>query len=608
MANPFRKEVTAPAPAPKAVVASAVNISKTGVKAYHARKGNDTWQKEAWYQFDICGELRYATTWIANAISMASMYAAEIDPETGLVTDATENALVSGIANSILGGPANRAQAQSTIALNWQVAGEVFIVVRPSKPKNGVPQPDEWIVLSTTEIQEQGGSFKYEDPITGEFVSLNPSTDLIIRVWSPHPRKRSHADSAVRASLPTLREIEKTSQNIAARLDSRLIGNGLLFLPQEVDFPSNNTDQPGLVGFMDEVTEAAQMSLSNPGQASAQVPIMLQIPGEQVGNVQHMDLSTKLDSEILDLRTAAIRRLALSLDMPAEVMLGMGDSNHWSAWQIEESAYKIHVAPLLDRLADALTTEYLHPALTAAGVQDVDRYVLAFDTTEIISRPNRFQELTELHDRVLISDEYLRAQSGIPDDAVPDDDERNRRFFQGIVTSAPTIIIDVPQIATAIGLNPAEAAQEAAGGERAVEASPTTETNALPERSQDDSEGSVQASAGVPLAPLVSAAELIVFDALSRAGGRLLTRSYRGQFQHTAKFDLHTVIPFDASPQGCERLLEGSFQFVDRVADGFGIDRHRLMSTVRTYVENLFINRESHNADSLRENLWQMIR
>lgn len=599
---PFRKEAPAVHPPAKAVVASAVNISKTGVSAYRARKGDDSWQREAWYQFDICGELRYATTWIANAISLASMYVAEVDPETGLITDATEDATVRAIGNSILGGHASRSQAQSTIALNWQIAGEVFILVRPSRGA----EPDEWIVLSSTEVQEQGGSFKYEDPITGALIPMT-SNDMLIRVWSPHPRKRSHADSAVRAALPTLKEIERTSQNIAARLDSRLAGAGVWLLPQEIDFPSRSDDTPGVVGFMDEMVEAAGMSLSNPGQASAQVPMMLQIPGEHIAAAKdgHIDFATELSAEVIELRTAAVRRLALALDMPAEIMLGMGESNHWSAWQIEESAYKVHVAPLLDRLGDAITTTYLIPALTAAGVRNPDRYVIAFDTTEIISRPNRFDELKALYDDGLISDDFMRSENGIPDDAIPSDEEASKKLFKDIVKAAPTILVDFPQIATAIGLDPVQAAREIGTGDVGA-APPELETpagNALPERSRDDAEGSVQASAA-PLNHLVSAAELLVFDALSRAGGRLLTRSYRGQFQHVAKHELYQAIPFTESD--LPRLMEGSFQFADHVANGFGIDAAKFSRVVSDYVAFILVNRADHDKAVFRERLWQM--
>lgn len=602
---PFRKEAP-PVPStsvPKAVVASAVNISKAGTGAYRARLSGSRWQKDSWYHWDICGEFRYATTWIANAVSLATMYAAEVDPDTGLVTDATDDATVNSIARTILGGPALRSQLQQTMALNWQVAGEFFILVRPQ----GSGLPDEWLVLSSSEVHEQSGAFTYEDPVTGMKTELVASRDMLIRVWSPHPHKRSHADSSARAALPILREIEKTSQNIAARLDSRLAGKGILFLPNEVDFPQNSTGEPGLNGFIDDLIEGTRHSLDNPGEASSQVPTMVQVPGDQVGNVKHIDLATDLDDKVPELRTAAVRRLALALDMPAEIMLGMGESNHWSAWQIEESAYKVHIAPLLDRLSDAITVTYFRPALLAAGITDPDRYILAFNTTEIISRPNRFQELMDLHDKQLISDDFVRSENGIPDDARPTDEERQTQLFVEIIKAAPTILKDFPQIATAIGLDPVAAAETIGTGPIAP-APPELEQpqqNALPQRSGDDAGGSIQAAV-IPLNHFTSAAELIVFDALSRAGGRLLTRSYRGQYGSTVKHELHTQIPFQSDD--LPRLLEGSFQFADRVADGFGIDRRLFLDAVQGYTRDCLRYGRAHDSAVLRERLWPLTR
>lgn len=593
MANPFRRKH--PQPTTPTIQAAAVNIGERGITAWKTRASEDSWQREAWYQYDICGEMRYALNWIANAISMASLYAADVDPETGLAIEPTENPTVQTITNTILGGPSRRSQQQALIALNYQVAGELFLLIRPGRTRQGEKQPDEWIVLSSTEIKEQAGRFKYCDPLTGEQTPVTPA-DLFIRVWSPHPRAQSHADSAVRAALPTLREIEKTSQNIASRLDSRLAGAGLLLIPDTLDFPTGDDEPSNAQGFMDFLARAFEAGIRNPGDASAQVPIIAQAPTDDITNVTHLDFSTDLSQEIVDLRTAAIRRLALALDMPAEIMLGMGESNHWSAWQIEEAAYKIHVAPLLDRLADALTTEYLHPALQLAGINNPHDYTLTFDTTDIITRPNRQEEMLALYDRRLVSDAFMRAESGVPDTAIPDPEEINRRFFEQLVGQAPTLVTEQPAIAQALGLNPEAAAQEAAGGADQVDA-PDAGNPALPSRRTQTQESNP------PDEGLTAAAELIVFDALSRAGGRLLTRQYRGKFGNTPKVELHTVIPVDDP----HRLLEGSFQFVDHVATAFNISPTTLETALRGYVHDRLTTHTPHTTTDLKEALqWHL--
>lgn len=590
--HPLTKE------APRTVLAAAVDISAAGSRAWINRQTDAAWQREVAYHYDACGEFRFATNWIANAMGKAVMQALEVDPATGLEGKPTENATVQAIADSILNGPAARSQLQATMSLNLQVPGEYFILIIPQPPKRGKPQPDKWHVMSTMEITEKRGTFSYCDPYTGEKIPLRKGVDMVIRTWIPHPFLQSHADSAARACVPSMREIEKTSMAIAARLDSRLASNGLLFLPNEVDFPKGDTDAVGAQAWMDYLTKAMTASMKSPGEASAQVPIVAMLPGEMIQYVKWMQFTTDLDDNLVPLRKDAIGRLALGLDMPPEIVLGLGDSNHWSAWQIEEAAYKIHIAPLLDRIADAITTHWFHPALTLAGIADPERYIIGFDVTDILSRPDDFPNMILLFDRDLISDAYMRQAGGVPESAAPSDEEKATRFFKSLVEGAPTLI-NVPAIARALGVDPAEAAAATVGDAPANTAPPLPagSGNALPATQNDQ-------PPGAPDQGLVAAAELVVYDALKRAGGRLLTREHRGQHNEIEKFALHTVIPH--GPADADRLLEGSFEFVDTIATGFMVDAAELETRLRQYTEHLLIFRKEHHTKLLEAQLWHL--
>jgi hypothetical protein len=581
----FRKEnqEAAPVGKPKTVIAAAVSLNEAP-QGWKARQGEDVWQKDAWYFYDAVGELRFASNWLANAVSLANMYVAEVDPETGLITGPTENPQAQQILKSIFGGAAKRSQAQATMALNWQIAGEVFILIRSRRG-----QDDEWLVLSSTEVSERAGKFTYSDPITGAKIEMNPQTDLLLRLWSPHPRYQSHADSPVRAALPVLKEIERTSMNIASRLDSRLSGAGVWIIPKEMDFPGGDDTPEGPQGVMDLLMRAASASLTNPGQASAQVPIVVEAPGDQVANFSYQTFATELTAEVLELRPAAIKRLATTLDMPSEIIEGMGGSNHWSAWQIEEGGFKIHIAPLLDRFSDALTVQYLQLALAAAGVANPEKYVIAFDTTAIRTRPNRQTELLELHDRGLVSDEAVRSEAGIPDDDIPSDEEYDRRFVEKLVLQDTSLLAD-SGVRKILGLEELSYS-EGTAAQSTVQQPELEESTVgqLPERASQSEESS-QDSVG-----LAASAELMVWDALSRAGGRLLTREYRGQLGHVAKHELHTVIK--GSPGA---VLEGSFQFVDAVAPAFNADPVTLTRKLKAYCSYLIEEQLVHDRETMK--------
>lgn len=583
---------------PKAIVAAAMPMEGPGVTRINRGRHHQTqeqWQREAWYYFDAVGELRAPLVWIANAVSQADLHATTVDADTGKPTGPSEDQRAQIVANSAFGGPQKRAGNLRTIALCWQVAGEAWIVIRPAKKK---ADPDEWLVLSGQKMTAKGESWQYTDPYTQEEVTLDGGRgDRLIRVWCPHPNDQGKADSAVRPALPILREIEKATQNIASRLDSRLAMNGVWLVPEEIDFPRGDFDTSGLA-LMDMLLTAAETSLQNPGQAAAAVPIVITVPGEQIQNSVHLDFATEFDAGVVELRNNGRDRLANTLDMPKSVaQQDQAEANHWSAWQVEESTYKIFIEPLLKAIGDPVSTEWMTPALVAMGMspEQAAREEIGWDTTAIVARPDDTENLRDLHDRNLISDEYMLTENGVPEDAKPNEEERQRRFLERVVVGAPTLLSD-PSVAEALGLDiqvqPLAAGVDAtvtSGGELEAPEPEPTNVRALP-----GGRGQEPAAESVPEG-LVAAAELIVYDALSRAGGRLLTNQNRGQFKATPRHELHTVI--DASQ--ATGLMEGSFEFTDNVADAWGLDREHFKGYLRSYVTNRLVQGEPFMRDRL---------
>jgi len=586
-------------PPAKAIVAAAMPMSGPGVQLVNRSRqqtSQEQWQREAWYYFDAIGELRGPLVWIANAISQADLHATDLDPDTGKPTGPSEDERAQAVAAQALGGVSQRSGLLRLVALCWQVCGEAWIIIRPQPNKRGRPQPDAWLVLSGNKVRPHGDRWEYTDPYTGAMVQLGPN-DRLIRVWCPHPDDQAKADSAVRPGLPICREIEKSSQNIAARLDSRIATNGVAVIADELNLSGES--------FMAQFMTAAELGLQNPGQASAQVPIAFNAPAEHIaagGAFAHFDLSTQFDAAVVDLREAGLRRLAATLDMPKDVAEGtQGESNHWSAWQVEESTFKIFIEPLLKAVGDALTEHWMRPALIAMGLtpDEAESQEIGWDTTAIVARPDDTEVLESLYDKVLISDEYMLTEHGVSLDAMPSEEERTRRVLEKIVTGAPTLLAD-PNVAEALGLgieiSPVAAGVEAevgAGGELEL-----PEPEPVPDnvRALPGTQGQEPEAEPVPEG-LVAAAELIVYDALSRAGGRLLTNQNRGQFKSTPRHELHTVIPYG---EAAHEILEGSFQFTDPVAEAFGYWPRTLREELRDYCVRLLMNERPHDREELR--------
>jgi hypothetical protein len=576
------------APSGKALVAAALPLEgRPGKQAWQASSGDDQWQRQAWYYYDAIGELRFAYNLLANAVSRATLFAAETDPETGKITGPTEDARAQAAAAKILGGMDERPQNQSTMALHWQVGGETYILILPQTGE----QEDRWLVLSRTGLRMQGSTWQFKDPLTGVWTRMRDGIDRMIRVWSPHPDDQVHADSAMRAAIPICQEIEKASQNIVSKLNSRLASNGLYFLPQELDFATADGEAANAQTFMKLIMEVMEANIADPGSAAAQVPIMADVPGEMIAQLAngHVDLSTALDSTVGETREAAVTRLGRTVDMPRETALGQtAEANHWSAWQVEETTYKLHVEPFLLKLGMAITREYFRPILKSMGEGNPDRFVLAWDVTEVVSRPDDTEDVKYLFEQNLVSADWVLSKFGVPDDAKPSDEEARFNLARTIVINAPSTLENA-SVAALLGLEPTVTGNAVIDGPQGVdEPGDNGNVRALPQRQSEPPE---------PDEGLVASAELVAFDALSRAGGRLLTRQYRGQFTATPKWELHTVIPQDGRES---ELMEGSFQFTDNIAHAFNVSPVGLNDALRQYVENRLQWGAVHERDVLR--------
>lgn len=79
---------------------------------------------------------------------------------------------------------------------------------------------------SPRELSGRPGQWKLNDGATTR--DLDPSDELVIRAWIPHPERSAEADAPVRAVLPVARELRALSLYVSSQVDSRVAGAGLL--------------------------------------------------------------------------------------------------------------------------------------------------------------------------------------------------------------------------------------------------------------------------------------------------------------------------------------------------------------------------------------------
>jgi hypothetical protein len=151
------------------------------------------------------------------------------------------------------------------------------------------------------------------------------------------------------------------------------------------------------------------------------VPLVVTVPDEATSLFQYLTFAKPLDTEARNLRDEAIRRLALGQDAPPELLLGTAGMNHWGAWLVREDVVNTHIEPPLGLICDALTTQYLWPVLKEQGMsaEEAEQYVVWYDVSHMVMRPNRLADAVTLYGLDVISDAALRDAGGFGEQDAP---------------------------------------------------------------------------------------------------------------------------------------------------------------------------------------------
>src|SRR5699024_330485 len=172
--------------------------------------------------------------------------------------------------------------------------------------------------------------------------------------------------------------------------------------------------------FTDAMIESMLTPVSDRSAASALVPLVVTVPAEPRGAFTYLYSPSPLASEARNLRDEAIRRLSLGMDAPPELLLGTGGMNHWGSWLVQEETVTTHIEPPLGLICEALTTQYLWPALEDLGYTDYRDYVITYDVDHLVTRPNLSADAFNLHEKGAISDDALRRVSGFDEQDAPE--------------------------------------------------------------------------------------------------------------------------------------------------------------------------------------------
>lgn len=416
----LRPPRAARAPGPDVVTAAATDVSEyTG--RHQFAPGDQSWQEDLWRYYETLGEFAFVVNWKSNTASRVRLRAGRLEPGADEPTIESEGEVAELVAK-LNDGTGGQSAILADLMIQLGVPAEGWLV---GETRDGV---EYWCVKSNSEIRRgtsrslrRDATYQvvdeYSPPGTVEWRDLDPNS-LVVRIWRPHPRRHNEAWSPARSARTTMHELDLINRKIVAQYLSRLASAGFLLLPDEMEFPVREEFLDAANPFFQELIAIASEAIKTPGSAAAAVPIPLTGPADLIEKIRHLDLSIALDEKEIEKRDSVLRRLATQLDVPGEILTGMGGVNHWGAWAIGEDAFKSHVAPDVELICAALTVGYLRPRLAAMG-EDPAGWAVWYDASEVVQRPDKSAHAGEAYDRLEISPEAYRRELGFDEADAP---------------------------------------------------------------------------------------------------------------------------------------------------------------------------------------------
>lgn len=561
----------------QSLVASATRIITR--KGSSGGTRSDGSQTLAWDLYETVPEVGAYADWVSGAMSGATLFAGKRMPD-GTVEKAPDNSRATELVRSIAGGMDGQSEMLGAFGTNLAVAGEGWLIIVPD-PEAETFADDKWHVLSVDEVKPQRGKIKatieneeVDIPEYDPDVPQDASAPVAIRVWKSSPRRHWVATSPVIRSITVLEELRLLNAAVAAIARSRITGRGVLLVPAGTRFPGPQNQTGADDSLLDTFIEVASTAIREPESAAATVPIVLEVPGDLINGVKWLQFTSDFDALALQLRDEAIRRFATGADVPAEVLLGLGDTNHWGAWALTAEALRMGAEPKLGLVCHALTDEWLRPLLEAENDPDAADMMVWFDTSGLRSSSNKGASALEAFKEGLISDEAARRELGFTDADAPDE--------------AETVEDETP---------------------------PASEGNDLPVDNTQTPPAEVALAASdapdIMAAALTAAVDGVVWSALADAGRRIMRtplcrRPDRGPARVlAASAAVHTAHPVGPEDIVAYRLLDDAWLRVPELSARYGVDDKALTAAMDDYVSALLISGQPHAYDNVTRMLAQ---
>lgn len=397
--------------------------------SYGGRLPSDVASEEAaWRFYDSIPELHFGVNTTANVIARMEYTVFQRTP-TGL-RRVVDPAVLAPVTETFDGGIAT---AQTTsgeqvpiqrmgqgplirnMALNYMVPGRMFLVWIA-----GI-----WNVYSVDQItinpggpREEGGTVTLE---TDNGAKTFHARDVKIRPFvRAHPKNPAVCDSPVRALGTTLDTIHVLTNVIRSAGYSRLFWGSILHVSDKFRTPRLKPADAVQYG-NDYFTYMLNEKMKEVIQNINTVPTPIIVSGPDSAEIKQTTVYDDLPENAETLMRLMWQRVAVGLDVPAELLTGENMSSHLSRWQVEEAIVKLHGETTGADIATALKLLIFDDIWRDLGY-DPSRFIIKVDASALTRRPlsnleklNLFNSVAELTGKTLPARDMLREFDIYPD-------------------------------------------------------------------------------------------------------------------------------------------------------------------------------------------------
>jgi hypothetical protein len=413
------------------VLASGARVTTDTATVMQYQRTRQAAQRMCWQYHRGIGVVWYSGTFKANAISRLQIFPAEItasrqDPSPVDDLNSLQQVTLDDLAAGYSGLSLGHAPMLGMLAMHDSVAGECHWW-STSDEATGKNVHE---ILSTEELIYTGGTYQVRRYPGAIPIPIKP-TDLLVRLWTPDPSYKELATSPLFVQQDTLEELWLLLQAGIAAAKSRLASAGILTIPEELDYQGSVKSDGTKTEFEEELLQVGTASIRDPRGAGRWFPVTLRGKSDYLKPefLRWVPFFKDMPKELIDRIDALRTRFAHDIDLPTELVTGLGDMTHWNAWIVDSMTWP-HLEPIAQRILANLSTYVYQPLLIAGGMdpQDAARQVIWYDESLVVAKPDRSAAADIGIQNGSLSDQAWRRAHGFQEDDAPSDEEKARMF------------------------------------------------------------------------------------------------------------------------------------------------------------------------------------